>query len=81
MCSGYCALVAYGAIIIWSASQFKADARFRHLLGIGIGRCWRCWSGAPTCVAFPISRRRCSSSTHRDLLAKIPGLSYTGGLG
>ena len=32
------ALVAYGAIIIWSASQFKADASFsRHLLGIGIG--------------------------------------------
>jgi len=32
------ALVAYGAIIIWSASQFKADASFsRHLLGIGLG--------------------------------------------
>ena len=32
------ALVAYGAIIIWSASQFKADASFsRDLLGIGIG--------------------------------------------
>ena len=27
------ALVTYGAIIIWSASQFKADASFsRHLL-------------------------------------------------
>ena len=55
------ALVAYGAIIIWSASQFKADASFsRHLLGIGI---WRCWSGVPICAVFPISRRRCSSST------------------
>ena len=60
------ALVAYGAIIIWSASQFKADASFsRHLLGIGIG----------TVLAVLVI----------DLIVifspKIPGLSYTGGLG
>ncbi|MFR3877105.1 MAG: hypothetical protein ACLTYW_01995 [Collinsella sp.] len=36
------ALVTYGAIIIWSASQFKADASFsRHLLGSVLARCWR----------------------------------------
>lgn len=42
------ALVAYGALIIWAASQSIADASFsRHLLGIGIGVilmviAWRC---------------------------------------
>jgi rod shape determining protein RodA len=77
------ALVAYGAIIIWSASQFKADASFsRHLLGIGIGTVlavlvWRSdlrgISNFSTALLFI------------DLIVifspKIPGLSYTGGLG
>lgn len=77
------ALVAYGAIIIWSASQFKADASFsRHLLGIGIG----------TVLAVLVWRSdlRGISNFSTALLVidlivifspKIPGLSYTGGLG
>ncbi len=77
------ALVAYGAIIIWSASQFKADASFsRHLLGIGIG----------TVLAVLVWRTdlRGISNFSTALLVidlivilspKIPGLSYTGGLG
>ena len=77
------ALVAYGAIIIWSASQFKADASFsRHLLGIGIG--------AVLAVLVWRSDLRGISNFSTALLVidlivilspKIPGLSYTGGLG
>ena len=58
------ALVAYGAIIIWSASQFKADASFsRHLLASASVRCLRCSSAEPICAASLTSRRHCSSST------------------
>ena len=77
------ALVAYGAIIIWSASQFKADASFsRHLLGIGIG--------AVLAVLVWRTDLRGISNFSTALLVidlivifspKIPGLSYTGGLG
>ncbi len=77
------ALVAYGAIIIWSASQFKADASFsRHLLGIGIG--------AMLAVLVWRTDLRGISNFSTALLVidlivifspKIPGLSYTGGLG
>lgn len=76
------ALVAYGAIIIWSASQFKADASFsRHLLGIGIG--------AVLAVLVWRTDLRGISNFSTALLVidlivifspKIPGLSYTGGL-
>ena len=77
------ALVTSGAIIIWSASQFKADASFsRHLLGIGIG--------AVLAVLVWRTDLRGISNFSTALLVidlivifspKIPGLSYTGGLG
>lgn len=58
------ALVAYGAIIIWSASQFKADASFsRHLLGIGIGAVLAVLVWRTDLRGISISQRRCSSST------------------
>lgn len=76
-------LVAYGAVVIWSASLSIADASFpRHLLGIGIG----------TILAVLIWRTdlRGLANISTALLVldiivifspKIPGLSYTGGLG
>ena len=77
------ALVTYGAIIIWSASQFKADASFsRHLLGIGIG-------AVLAILVWRTDLRGISNFSTAllviDLIVifspKIPGLSYTGGLG
>lgn len=77
------ALVAYGCVVIWSASQFNADASFpRHLLGVAVG----------SVLAFLVWRSdlRGLSNISTALLVidilvifspKIPGLSYTGGLG
>ena len=80
---GYCGARRLRCIIIWSASQFKADASFsRHLLGIGIG--------AVLAVLVWRSDLRGISNFSTALLVidlivilspKIPGLSYTGGLG
>ena len=68
------ALVAYGAIIIWSASQFKADASFsRHLLGIGIGTVLAVLVWRTDLRGISNFRRRCSSSTSTCILAQDSG--------
>lgn len=77
------ALVAYGAIIIWAASKTIADASFpRHLLGIGLGvviaaLIWRTdlrgiadYSTVLLVIDLAVI-----------FLPKVPGLSWTGGLG
>lgn len=76
-------LIAYGALVIWSASLSIADASFpRHLLGIGIG--------AVLAVLIWRTDLRGLANISTALLIidvivifspKIPGLSYTGGLG
>ncbi len=76
-------LVAYGTVIIWSASLSNADASFsRHLLGIGIGT-------AAALVIWRIDLRGLANISTALLvidvvlifLPFVPGLSYTGGLG
>lgn len=76
-------LIAFGAVVIWSASLSIAEAVFsRHVLGIGIG----------VVLAVVIWRTdlRGLANISTTLLVidiivifspKIPGLSYTGGLG
>ena len=72
-------LVAYGAIVIWSASLSIADARFsRHLMGIAIGV-------VMDVLIWRYDYRALANMTTAMLvtivilmfLPKVPGLSYT----
>lgn len=72
-------LVAYGAIVIWSASLSIADARFsRHLMGIAIGV-------VMAVLIWRYDYRALANMTTAMLvtivilmfLPKVPGLSYT----
>lgn len=76
-------LLAYGALVIWTASLTNEDASFsRQLLGMGLGAglaflCWRSdFSGLANLSTVLIVL---------DIIVLfspyIPGLSYTGGLG
>lgn len=77
------ALIAFGALVIYSASLSNANASFpRHLLGIGIGAvlavfCWkfdfRGLAGASKALLI--------ADIVIIFLPKVPGLSWTGGLG
>lgn len=72
-------LLAYGALIIWSASQSIADASFsRHLLGIGIGAVlmvlvWRC----DLRNLANMSRALLIIDLVLVFLPNVPGLSYS----
>lgn len=76
-------LMAYGAFVIWTASLTNANASFsRQLLGMGIGvffafLCWRTdFSGLAN-----VSTVLLVVDVIVMFTPKIPGLSYTGGLG
>ena len=77
------ALLAFGSLVIWTASLTIADASFsRHLLGVGLGAavaiaCWRAdfsgLSGMSTLLLV--------LDVAIIFTPYIPGLSWTGGLG
>ena len=76
-------LIAFGSVVIWSASLSIADCSFpRHLLGIAIGL-------VLAIIIWRVDLRNLANISTALLVIdiivifspKIPGLSYTGGLG